>query len=1457
MSNRIVGVSLAALTVTLGLAAPRSASAQVFLTTEQANTFTPIGNLPGIGAITPIVFSSRDEGVETLTFPFAFNYLGQPMTTADLGVNGFLHFGTNAPSYTNYAINSASSENNTIYMWWDDMILPGTAGYADFGVIGAAPNRIFVIEVRDLEHYAYSTQPDIRLQVWLHEGPTGRFEIHYDGLATPLENYSATVGYEGPNNDGEPFGAFRPCSNASPYCNAAEYATLFGRRISVEQAVGPELVGSVGVFPRGALPTASVTGPVMVENVGTVDVTDVTCALYLSNDTERDAQDVNVGTFVVPSLVAAGGPTTIDVTVTVPGGTPPGNYYLLLAVDSNDAVAEAEENNNVAVAANRFATAYELRATSIVAQSGGNPGDSIDFNIDIANLGVPYTGPLELAIRASSNTTYEATDPLIDTFTVAANGGVAQAFQLTATVPALAPGDYYGVAIVDPLNALVEYDETNSAFVGALTFPSGPDFSASAVVVPPGATAGAPITFQLTVDNAGVAYSGPLAVRVQASLDPIFDVNDPQLGNTTVTLNGVVSDTVAVTVTMPVLAPGQWYPLFTLDPANVIPEIRDFDNRYVGATTFASGPNFSVLDITADAEAIVGQPLSVTTRIGSVGAPYTGAVSYRLLLSEDRMLSAQDVLLGTYTVNLTGQAMLDDTRTPGFPTVPPVDHYVIAQVDPGAVIVESNELDNVLADDDEVLSGPDLFVTTPSPDFDPATISPGETITVDATLSIDGAPYTGALTYRVVASEDSTIEPTDPELARATVMANGIGDIPITLTTPPITAPPGRYYVYVEVDPDNLIVERNETNNERSNFARLEILGPNLTPAIQQAGPVAFVGRPYAVELDISNTDDADSGTFRYAYYITRNGILANGTQVFVSAPVTVAAQATATFNDNIVLPVGTATGAVQLGVIVDFDDVVPETEEDDNSILVPGTVLVSNLVPDLISRLVTTATAAAAGESFAVTRVIENIGVADATAFEYAYYASTDAAITSTDILLATRTSSLAEGTSDYGIDVIDIPATVPPGTYWIGVLPNPTRALQEIDYANNASVPVQIPIYPAALTIFTTTLPDPRLGVPYEAGLFAVGGTVGHNWTIAGGMLPPGLMLDAASGLVSGTPSAEGTFTFTVRVTSGVAIADRPFTVRVRSATVDLMVASRSLPPAAVGAPYVGQLLAVGGADPYTWASAGTVPGGLTVQSDGRVTGTPELAGDETLTVRVTDAAGASVTADVVLRVVDPSRRVLITQSPLPVASVGLDLCDDAPVRLFASGGVMPYTWTVVDGDPGGLALSERGDLCGVPTTAGRFPFVVRVVDAEGTLDTSGFTLEVSSEGAIAVATLTLADGTVGVPYEATLRAARGTAPFTWAILAGTLPEGLEMSGDGLLSGTPAAVGSAAFIVEVTDANGASARAPLSIHVDAVATEDTGCSCQAARSERSGVWGLGLLLGAIAFRRRRRAAS
>ena len=61
---------------------------------------------------------------------------------------------------------------------------------------------------------------------------------------------------------------------------------------------------------------------------------------------------------------------------------------------------------------------------------------------------------------------------------------------------------------------------------------------------------------------------------------------------------------------------------------------------------------------------------------------------------------------------------------------------------------------------------------------------------------------------------------------------------------------------------------------------------------------------------------------------------------------------------------------------------------------------------------------------------------------------------------------------------------------------------------------------------------LPDGKVGVFYETGLFPIGGEPPWRWSHVGGTLPPGLSVQADPGRVRGTPTTAGTFTFTVRV-------------------------------------------------------------------------------------------------------------------------------------------------------------------------------------------------------------------------------------------------------------------------------------------------------------------------------------
>ena len=209
---------------------------------------------------------------------------------------------------------------------------------------------------------------------------------------------------------------------------------------------------------------------------------------------------------------------------------------------------------------------------------------------------------------------------------------------------------------------------------------------------------------------------------------------------------------------------------------------------------------------------------------------------------------------------------------------------------------------------------------------------------------------------------------------------------------------------------------------------------------------------------------------------------------------------------------------------------------------------------------------------------------------------------------------------------------------------------------------------------------------------------------------------------------------------------------------------------------------------------------------------------------------------------------------------------------MALNARNGTPPYAWTIVEGTPPGMALSTDGEFCGTPTEPGRFAFIVRAQDAEGTFDTSQFVFVVDTGLGPTISTTTLPTGRINEPYVdpntegstgVQLSAGRGTAPFTWSLIegAGDLPAGLTLSAQGELSGTPTESGRFAFLVQIRDAEQQTGTLPLSLRIDAVEepppVEPSGCICVAQENEMTTPWTSVTVLCAIvaffALRRRK----
>jgi hypothetical protein len=311
------------------------------------------------------------------------------------------------------------------------------------------------------------------------------------------------------------------------------------------------------------------------------------------------------------------------------------------------------------------------------------------------------------------------------------------------------------------------------------------------------------------------------------------------------------------------------------------------------------------------------------------------------------------------------------------------------------------------------------------------------------------------------------------------------------------------------------------------------------------------------------------------------------------------------------------------------------------------------------------------------------------------------------------------------------------------------------------------------------------------------AMGGTLSYTWSVAGGALPPGLVL-STDGTLSGTPNGPGTYTFTISVTDSTQptpeIATNPFTLQV-AATFEIT--TPTLPAGIVGAVYSSTLSATGGATPYSWTvSTGVLPPGLNLTPSGTLAGTPTTAGSYSFTIEATDSAAPNRTASAAftVQILPP---LTITTTNLPDTTVGAIYS----AALAATGGNTPYTWSITSGAlPAGLSLKPDGTLAGNPSTPGTSTFTVQVADASQPTQSASHSFSVNVTLSLSIVNNALPDGYLNASYALQFSAIGGLAPYTWS--ATGIPDGLTMTSDGYLSGAPTTTGTFTVKVAVRDA-------------------------------------------------------
>lgn len=661
-----------------------------------------------------------------------------------------------------------------------------------------------------------------------------------------------------------------------------------------------------------------------------------------------------------PDFFVGGAPVSLSpgecklVSVSGPANPPPGALspavFLGAIVDSFGSIPELDETNNTSPATPiLIGLGPDFTVSSVTAPTAVLPGASFTTTITVCNAG-NQSGTTDLDLLSSTDAIISAPPDFFvgsaSRITLAA--GECRGVPVQTFAPPIGTSFLGAMAVRGGFELLTTNNTSPARRIDVGTMA---DFSVSSVSAPGSALPGATFSIKATLCNngtVGATTSGLLVLATSSTFGVPPAPGVTPVGSFTVTLPAgtCLGQVLSGNATPPPGATSAFVGII-LDPPNAVPEFIETNNQGASVTTMGIGfmPDFRISTVSAPAALTPGSAFTATATVCNIGT-VAGSSEVELRLSN----GTTTIPVGQAPVSLTaGQCVLQAITGFANPPPPPTGTLfsLTATADPRGLVAEFSETNNVSPAFTMAIGfGPDFVVTSV---VVPTAIGPGQPFTATLTACNRGtAP--GSTQVDLLISTDSVISLASDVRAPGAPFTLAVGQcqsqsvqsfMPVSPPPPPPGTLATTFFIGGIADPNDSVLELNETNNTSPARSFLLGFGPDFVITSFNAPPSAVMGTLISAQVTVCNrgtgsgsTDvtflSSTDTTFPTSHPIAPSDrILPAQGNLFFSLAANVCQ--TRSFTIPALSPNGQSTGTIFLGVVADLNQSQPELSETNN----------------------------------------------------------------------------------------------------------------------------------------------------------------------------------------------------------------------------------------------------------------------------------------------------------------------------------------------------------------------------------------------------------------------------------------------------------------------------------------------------------------------------------------------